>query len=387
MNKLTERLLEAGYTKDSHPDYVEWSSWNDFEYTREFLISTVWEAPCGLLKQGINSYNHGSSMGVDYCPENDNPRYGCPYFDEKPCQYRHTTVNLWGWNCTLHQTDKSYNYEQSIEKLWDEWDRIKNAAFLELTIKSGFCENMVWDRRKRKYVPRFIVENCINRDCKNGVCAITKQPRNLERVNIFYDVLRERHYRKGLIEHTERSVTKGVKTFEKSIARTDAEIWIKENENKEKFKPGLTPIDRKELYFSEHHGDTGYGEYDFCKFSVTPLNIRIEKRESRDMLKDLQDTQEGIEVRHDSDLRKVAAKVKSDRRRKAREERARPENVLKKLLRITEQETIDKTKEMLSEALEDYEEIAERVGLSTRLIKKIAELPEMKKIEQPSLFE
>ena len=89
MNKLTERLLAEGCTKDNHPDHVKWHyGWEHFEYTLDYLRKTIWEAPCELLKNGIHSYNNGSYMGVEYCPENDNPRFGCPYYDEKPCPHR-----------------------------------------------------------------------------------------------------------------------------------------------------------------------------------------------------------------------------------------------------------------------------------------------------------
>lgn len=384
MNKLTEQLLQAGYTKDDHPDYVKWSNWQDFEYTREYLLKTVWETPCGLLKKGINSYTHESYMGVNYCPENDNPKFGCPYYDEKPCQYRDNTIKFWGSNCIYHKTDRLYDYEQSVEKLWDEWDKIQNEAYLDATSEHGFCINMVWDRPKRKYIPRFIVEECIHIGCQNVVCAITKRTRNLEKVNIFYDVLRKRHYKKGLIENTERSITKGVKKFEKPIARTDAEIWLKEN--KEEFEPRLTQLDRKELFFSEHHGDTGYGEYDFCKFTVTPINIRIEKRESRDMLQDLTDAREGIEVRHESDLKKAAKIAKSERLKKAKEKRNRPKNVLKKIISHIGEETVQKVRK-LEKLGKTSLDIVQEIGISRNYVDKILSIPEEeKKQEQMSLF-
>lgn len=129
MNQLTEKLIAEGYTKDNHPDHVEWTNWGHFEYTSKYLASTVWGTPCGLLKNGIHSYSNGSHLGIEYCPENDNPRFGCPYYDEKPCPHRFDTDGLWGWNCAYHQTDKPYNYEQSVEKLWDEWDKLKAQAW------------------------------------------------------------------------------------------------------------------------------------------------------------------------------------------------------------------------------------------------------------------
>lgn len=261
MNKLTEKLLSEGYTKDRHPDYVEWSSYKDFEYTRQFLAGTVWETPCGLLKNGINSYNHMSHLGVTYCPENDNPRYGCPYYDEKPCHHRINTNKLWGCNCIYHQTDRPYNYEQSVEKLWDEWNKIQKEAWQKATNEYGYCACMRWDRPSRQYNPKYDIDGCINYGCQNEVCAITKKQRNLKKVNIYYDILRITKYKKGLLEHEIKRLEKGVKKFDNPIAQTDAEIWFKLN--KEGFKPNHNREDRYNLFLSEHHGKSGFGEYDW----------------------------------------------------------------------------------------------------------------------------
>lgn len=328
MNDLTEKLLAEGYTKDNHPDYVEWSNnWKQFEYTMQYLRDTVWETPCGLLKKGISSYNHMSHLGVDYCPENNNPRYGCPYYDEKPCPYRIETKKLWGCNCIYHQTDREYDYENSVEKLWNEWDRIKNEAWQKVIEGYGFCSCMKWNRTKRQYEPNYDVENCISNKCKNEVCAITKKPRNLKKVNIYYDLLRITRYKQGLLEHEIKRIEKGIKKFEKPVARTDAEIWLKTY--KDKFEPLHNREDRSNVFFSEYHGKTGFGDYDWFEFTTIPQNIRIEHRESRDLLQDLQDAQEGIEVVHASDLIKRKKEIKKE----ARERRNAPEQKVRKLVK------------------------------------------------------
>ena len=225
-NLLTERLLAEGYTPDNHPDYVEWHcGWRCFEYTRNFLANTVWETPCGLLMKGIHSYNHSSFGGIDYCPENNNPLFGCPYFDETPCPHR-LDNQLWGHNCVYHMTDKPYDYERSVEKIWDYWDTLEYKAWQEIGVN---CACMVWDRPSRKYVPMFDVRECMRIRCQNEECYITKQPRNLQKVNIYYDIVRVKKYKTGLIEREEKTIEKGVRVFEKQVARTDAEIWLKLN--------------------------------------------------------------------------------------------------------------------------------------------------------------
>jgi hypothetical protein len=373
MNQLTKRLLAEGYTPENHPDYVEWTYWKHFEYTAAYLRSMVWETPCGLLKKGMD-YNHGSHMGVDYCPENDNPRLGCPYYDEKPCRYRHDT-KLLGWNCTYRQTDRLYDYEQSVEKLWDEWDRIKHEARLEAT-KDGICNRLEWDRPKRKYVIGRDVVDCLR--CQNEVCIVSKQPRNLEKVNIFYDILREKHYRIGLADNTERSLEKGVKVFKAPVTRAGAEMWLKLNKDTI-FRPQRD--DYRNLHFSEHHGKTGFGEYDFFEFKISVQNVRIERRESRDLIQDLRDVRDGLTVVHASDVAKAAAQAKKEKRDKYRQ----PQEVLKRMARRVDKETMARIKQLWQGGA-DAEEIAEELGLSERYAGKVLAVLDVAPVAAPRVI-
>lgn len=322
-NELSNKLLAEGYTPENPPPYAQWhSGWREFEYTLDAVKQMVWGTPCGLLRQGViqDGCGWGSFGGVVYRPENNNLRIGCPYYDELPCSHRDPATPA-GWNCTTQRTDRPYDYKESVEKIWDEWDKIESAARKEAMQGYGYCSCMKWDRPKRKYLGRYDVLTCIYRRCENEVCAITRRARDLKKVNIYYDILREKHYKKGLFEFTEREIEKGVKRFDSAVARTDAEIFLKIY--KDKFEPRYTRDDRRELHFSQYHGKGGYGEYDWCEYSVTPQNIRIEHRESRDLLQDLRDIAEGIAVVHASDLKKKAAQAKRDRRTARQEAKAR----------------------------------------------------------------
>ena len=326
MNSLTERLLAEGYTKDNHPDYVVWSHWNDFEYTQEYLAGSVWESPCGLLKKGIHDYNNGSHMGVTYCPENNNPRYGCPHYDEKPCPHRFDT-KLWGWNCAFHQTTRVYDYENSVEKLWGEWNKIEHKAWKAATANCGHCACMEWDRPSRSFLPNYQVERCMSSDCQNEVCAITKQCRKLEKVNIYYDVLRKWQYKKGFLEYSDHELEKGVKKFKKAVARTDAEAWLQFNADD--LKRPKSRLDCRDEYFSTTHGAAGFGDYDYYHFEIAVQNVRIERRESRDLAQDLADIAEGIKVVHASDAIKQQKQDKRNRKLKRQEAKSRKQEALK----------------------------------------------------------
>ena len=76
-----------------------------------------------------------------------------------------------------------------------------------------------------------------------------------------------------------------------------------------------------ELFFSEYHG-----RY----FSFEIQNVRAERRESRDLMQDLEDIRNGIQIVHASDMEKRDSENKRERRRQSRESAVR--RLEKKLL-------------------------------------------------------
>lgn len=335
-NLLTKRLLAAGYAKDNHPDYVCWSQWGCFEYTPAYLAKTLWETPCGLVKYGKNYYHHVFYDGMDYCAENNNPLFPCPYFDEVSCKHRISTA--WGLYCACRQVEQASGH-QNVEELWAEWDRIEQQAWLDI---GGVCACMEWDRPSRKYVPRFDVEECINARCKNEVCLVTRQPRNLEKVNIYFDIQRVKRFRlkTSLFEHEEKTIEKGIKVFERQVARTDAEIWIKLHKaNFVPLKQRMTPDDYLARLISEYYDKPEevpeylywvsgnvrdiLRQYNWFEFKISPENIRIERKEIRDLMQDLQDVAAGFEVVHLSDIAKAEAQAKREERKRYQEAKAR----------------------------------------------------------------
>lgn len=324
MNKLTEKLFAEGYTKDNYPDYVRWSSWQDFEYTPKFLKQSIWEAPCGLLKKGIHSYCHMSHLGVDYCPENDNPRLACPYIN-KECEHKIDT-KFWGCNCVFHMTDKPYDYNISVERVQDIESEIQHKAFERLiseNLHAASCRCLNWNRLAEKHEFRIIDISCLR--CENKVCAATKKSRDTTKVNIVYDLHKWFKTKKGLIEDEWQEIRKGIKLYE-SVPKSGAEYYLKCNKE---IRPSLNSIERQQEYFSEHHKT--WGDYEYFECKITVKNVRIEPlRAKRDLMQDLQDIAEGIKVVHESDLQKAAAAAKRERKQKAKAKRIeRLENLLR----------------------------------------------------------
>lgn len=315
MNDLTKRLYAEGWTREHHPDYVFWGDWENFSYKWEFALGLVWKTPCGLFVEGRSVAAADSSFqGVHYCPENGNPLLRCPWSD-KECP--HVPEGLRGkypW-CPCRLVEEPYDYEHSAEKAEHGIDQQRKAQYMEVT-GGQYCACVVGCNGYNGGLVevKYDVEQCIYCRCRNELCSIRKQPRDLKKVNIFYDVRRTYITRVGIIEDKRVEVTKGVKVFPHPVARTDAEIWLATKKaqfdpirDKHIITPSLNPQDRSMEFFSRHHRT--WPGYDYFEFQYEVENIRIEAREKRDLLQDLRDVAEGLTVVHESDL-KAAAKVK-----------------------------------------------------------------------------
>lgn len=336
LNDLTQRLYAQGYTRENHPDTVYWSDWQNFGYKWEVMLQFTWETPCGLLIEGQShtgrslassdvSYQH-----VWYCPENNNPLLLCPY-GRKDCEHipKGFPLNM----CPCHQTQRHYDYGCSVEKIQNEQAKEFHREYMEIT-GGSYCACVVGNNGYAggRCEVKYDVAKCIQCQCQNSVCVIRKQPRDLSKVNIFYDVRRTWITRIGFLEEKKVEVTKGLKRFKRPVAQTDAEIWLKTQEKERNpltsqsiiDSPKKTPEDRRQEYFSKHHRQ--YGGYDYFEFHYEVENIRIAHSEQRDLLQDLRDVAEGIEVVHAIDLAKAAAakkKAAKAHRRELKEKKLR----------------------------------------------------------------
>ena len=321
LNDLTRRLYAQGYTREHHPDTVCWGDWQNFSYKWETMLGFTWETPCGLLIQGESDAGRSVASSecfyqhVWYCPENDDPLLHCPYY-RKNCQ--HIPQGLKLIMCPCHRTDRPYDYEHSVEKIETENAREAHKQYMELT-GGAYCACVVGSNGYEGgwYEVKYDVAQCIQVQCKNPVCVIRKQPRDLKKVNIFYDVRRTWITRRGFLEEKKVEVTKGMKVFDRPVARTDAEIWLKIKEHEASplnnytviEHPRKTMEDRRQEYFSKMHRH--YDDlYDYFEFHYEVENIRIARSEQRDLLQDLRDAAEGIEVVHNIDQLKAKAEKK-----------------------------------------------------------------------------
>ena len=234
--------------------------------------------------------------------------------------------------CPCHQTQKPYDYAHSVEKIEAEHEQAAKSHRQYMEIASGSpCACVIGNNGVQGGFQRikYDVDDCIMVGCRNPVCVIRKQARDLSRVNIFYDLRRTWITRIGFLEEKKVTITKGLKAFDEAIARTDAEIWIKSMERKRNpltsssiiERPKLTPLDRSYEHSSKYHQRRGV--YDYFEFHYEVENIRIARSDHRDLLQDLQDIANGIQVTHVADDLKEAKAQKQARRKAAKAQQIR----------------------------------------------------------------
>lgn len=320
MNELTKKLLAEGYTKDNHPKNVKWyANMHEFEYTSEFLSQSVWEAPCGIMRKGYFTGGYLCYAGIEWRVENNNYNFHCPY-RKKECEYFHPLLkNLpHDGKCAWHLSDKPYDYMNSAEKIEDERDVLitknLNKRFGTNGMISCACCHINHDTCEPYF--RYDPENCIrftDKGCFNEWCWCTQKERDLTLANIYYDVKTTEEYKYGFIVEPIIQLTKGIKLFDSKKPLTDLEMYLKTYPDAPLRKERGKRKHSRPLFFAEHHG---------YKYDLEILNVRIEKRESRDLLQDLQDIKDGIQVIHESDRIKKAKADKKERRQKYQERKA-----------------------------------------------------------------
>ena len=385
INDLTRRLLAEGWTRDHHPDAVYWSDFENFGFKWEEQLKMRWTTGCGLCVDPRDAAMSDTTyQGVWYCTENGNPAIRCPY-GRRDCPHNIPGLKF-PW-CVCHETDAPYDPERSVGKV----KRERNACRMSVMELTGgqYCACVVDSNGMDGGVHcvRYNVEQCIQVGCKNTVCSITKKPRDLSKVNVYYDIRRTWITRKGFLEDTKTAIEKGIKVFPRPVARTDAEIWLARKKaefdpfrDKYIINPHITPLDRKQSYFSKHH--RRWPEYDYFEFRYEVENIRIEARETRDLLQDLQDVAEGIEVVHASDALKATKEQEKARKIEAAEQKAK--RAEKKLLAVGWDTLDDFERKQIYKALGDgrVHEIRKRMAKPVQTEEQIS-LSEFLKGDEP----
>lgn len=317
-NKLSQRLLAEGWTKDQTPPGLR--PWRDFDggwsYDYRSRKNVVFEAPCGLLwkREEVSNSGHMSFMGVEWTEENDCITVVCPCYDLKePCPKNHPLLRdkpIAGCHyerlcfCALHETDKSWNYEQSAAKVKDEQKAVEDRLWEEYKASKNnrVCRHQSRYNRKTRewssvYDPLMCHYGC-------SFCSVLGKELSNVRGNVFYDV-KISWTQKGtgfLPDIQKTDITKGKKFLDKPVSMTLAEVIAKVCKR---------DIQRREE--SRRSMALFRGEID----KIEILNVRAAKKEGRDLLQDLNDIKEGATIHHASDDAKAAAAQKRENLQKA----------------------------------------------------------------------
>lgn len=340
-NLLTRRLLAEGYTAENHPDYVKVGGYGfrdksldnpdgGFIYVRAYEKKIVYKTGCGKFVLGETCLSNMSTMGVDWCHENDNPVFRCPY-DKPECEMNDPRLHgMYGgglciqcW-CTGHSTDEPYDYEHSIEKAdrerKEEMDR-KYQAF-SAARKGRICKNhMYYDEHTREWSLRYDPKYCASLRCTGQYsrkldqqelqCPILGRPLDKKKGNVFYD-LKISFLRKDLNGtlfegQIDTQVVRGKRVFKNNVSMDICRNYVKLC--KDDLIHDIRMNYHSELYFSEVHGDY---------FDIEVLNIRAEQRQSRDLMQDLQDIRDGIHIVYEDDVEKDKRQRKHEVREKGK---------------------------------------------------------------------
>ncbi len=327
-NLFTMSLFEQGYTFENYPAYAKMPNpvcdrrlfdvLGGFEYENWYLKQKVYSTGCGLLCRGSRFSNgYMSYMGIDWKPENNNPVTVWPYKKEC-CTLRHPLLDrVWGGGlskisqCDCHEVDLAYDYAQSADRIWNERHRRIQEKYEEFKKqkKGHVC---YWHTRydewtetwKQSYDPIECARMCRN---IGGICDLRHTPISKKKGNVFYDVKITRIRCDGTLfdGQEEVSIQKGCRFLE-----TGKSMTICEN---------IVRYGRKQII--SHEQIKYHSEMFIYGWKVEVLNIRAEQRESRDLLQDLQDIQEGITIVHASDQEKRNKELKKQNRAKQKEKR------------------------------------------------------------------
>lgn len=347
-NELTKTLLTAGYHAGQFPaDQVHIAQgaarsaddpldnyYGGFEFNRTYSNTLVFQTGCGKFVLGKNVLSGMGYQGIEWCLENFNPVIRCPY-DKSECPDNdpllHGThggglcIQCW---CVCHPTDAPYDYANSYEKVEQDRQEEKKRKYQEYADAHNgrICQNhMYYDERTREWNLKYDPKDCALLRC-SGMCPILGKELDRKKGNVYYDIktTQRRYDLDGTLfeGQVDTVIQKGIRKFEHPVSMDICRSYVK------LCKEDLI----RDVMLNDYHSELFFAKYYNRQFSVDILNIRAEQRESRDLIQDMEDIQNGIKVIHASDSIKKTKKEKADRREKARE--ARIAKLEKKLLSV-----------------------------------------------------
>lgn len=320
INKLSLRLLDEGWTEDQVPPGC--NPWNRFyggwTYKYRERLNTVFETPCGLLLERREISHCGSMyyMGIEWTEENDNVTIICPYYDRNtPCERNHPILEGQAnagchyeslHFCAVHETNKNYSYESSVQRIRDLADQEKERLWQDFSDrhKGRVCKHHCrYNRTTKEWTAGYHPEQCISYGC--AYCSVLQtEIDRTKKGNVFYDEkVTRRIDSEGLFQaHDHVTVIKGKRLLDKAVPLQICEAIAK-----------YAAHDIRHRLLLNRHSDLFFNPGMKIEF----INFRAEKKVGRDLLQDLNDVENGIVVVHEADQVKQNAETKKQRRKAA----------------------------------------------------------------------
>jgi len=329
-NLLTLQLLYEGYTAEKYPDFVRVSNSRfgknplknldgGFEFTRDHLEKMVFKTPCGKLVKGTDCFRN-MSFHLTWQPENFNPVIRCPYAVGKgfECDMVHPLLKenrahegsmsvMQFCSCSL--TEESYDYENSIEKAYDDKRRHQEELYEEFvqSKKGHVCRHHArYDEHNDQWKMNYSPEYCAS-ICTHSFCPVRGRELNKKKANVYYDIYRKTVKDTGLVCLENESMEMGLRYFDHSVSRDICEAFVKHG--------GAREIESK--YRLEHGRDFVFDP----NYTVEIRNVRVESRASRDLMADLELLKSGCKVTWAPEEEKLNKEAKRQRRKIAAEKR------------------------------------------------------------------
>lgn len=310
-NRISLELLAQGWTKDQTPEGFR--PWNDFyggwEYKQSTYRKFIFVTPCGLITKGDHIITNMGYMGVNWMVENDNAVINCPFYSLRNCPIRHpllsckslynTVSGIGNFKlCAICRTDHPWEYANSVEKVLDDNEAEEDILWNAFSQRhhGRVCKYQShFNRSEKKWYIHYNPIRCAELCC--SYCSILQKPVVPKKANVYYDLKRTlTEPGEGFVpEETKVSVTKGIKLLRASETICEAVVQVCRAE-----------IQRK----------AELNNHSFCFFggTVEVLNLRVDRRPTKDLLQDLQDVTNGISVVHQSDVDKAKKADKHERR-------------------------------------------------------------------------
>lgn len=325
-NNLTRRLLQQGYDINNYPTYVRlpfthinekhdiehFKMYHGFEFNRWYVEGLVYKTGCGKYIKGMadEMYDQIYFGDADYCYENDNPVINCPFYHSDcecndpnfSCDDTHA-LNF----CVCHFTEEPYEYENSIEKVRKDLNKLRKEKYEEFVAKKKghVCLNQAqYNLEKKEWSQHYSPSICA-RECRQNYCPIRGRELNSVKGNVYYDIKESGIYHQGTIFDGMEwvTITKGKRYFNKKVSLDICEDFVK--------------FEKDVIQKRYHWNHESTMQLIDKTFKGEIINIKACAKESRDLLQDLADLKNGINIVHDSDLIKREKEKKHIKRQEA----------------------------------------------------------------------